>query len=77
MSLSPADYVGWTVTVHENPAACDTGVFYCTGVVAEHGSLILARCGAPREECGLLAGDPTWWIQSEYCTRLRQGDFAQ
>lgn len=74
MALSPSDYVGWTVTVHENNENCPTGVFYCVGLWND--DLQLAKHGGPRQandKCELFIN---YWVSPKFCTRLRQGDFA-
>ena len=75
MSLTPDDYVGWTVTVHENEDGCPVGIFYCTGTWLRD-DLVIAQHGAPRDACGDEFFDPTYWVSPKYCSRLRQGDFA-
>ena len=63
--LAPEDFVGWTVTVHENNYACPEGVYHCIGL--SHTKSLLCWC---TKYDGLL------YIRAEYVSRLRQGDFA-
>lgn len=78
LSLSPSDFVGWTVTVHENDQLCPVGVFYCVGLWREDTftDLQLSGHGETRTPNKELALGVNWRALPEQVTRLRQGDFA-
>ena len=67
MSLTPSDFVGWTVTVHENDDMCPVGVFYCTDLGVDNGLSLLDKRDL---------GSADWQVSTKFVTRLRQGDFA-
>ena len=76
MSLQPSDYVGWTVTVHENDELCPVGVFYCVSVTPNNSGIQLAGWGDARDQNAEGLDGINWYALPSYCTRLRQGDFA-
>ena len=75
MSLAPSDYVGWTVTVHENDVYCPEGVFFCVGRTGL-GSLQLAMHNEARDPNVAEKTGVNWYARPEFVTRLRRGDFA-
>ena len=72
--MEAKDFVGWTVTVHENDDLCPMGVFYCVNVCPD--VLQLAGHGETRDPNPDFVKGVNWWVRPGYCTRLRQGDFA-
>ena len=76
MSLQPSDFVGWTVTVHENDELCPVGVFYCVSTIPDKPCIQLAGHGEARDPNVEGLEGVNWYVSPRFCTRLRQGDFA-
>ena len=72
--MEAKDFVGWTVAVHENDDLCPVGIFYC--VNARPGTLQLSGHGEARDPNDKFVDGVNWWAHPDYCSRLRQGDFA-
>ena len=77
MSLSPSDYVGWTVVVHENDELCPLGIFYCVSIIPDNTGIQLADHNQERDPNVEGIQGVNWFATISYCSRLRQGDFAQ
>ena len=76
MSLQPSDFVGWTVTVHENDELCPVGVYYCVSIIPDNSGIQLSAHGEARDPNAEGIEGVNWHASTRFCTRLRQGDFA-